>query len=516
MTLHAALACCLLCLPLFSASLDVRRFGARGDGRAKDTAAIQKALDTASRRGGGTVTLPPGTYLSGTIHLRSNVTLHLDNGATLLASPDNADFDPPEQLPFKSVSDDETTYFHYALVAAENVHHIAITGQGAIDGNRTKRGGPKTIAIKLCQYVAIRGVTVRNSPNYAVSLWGADFVDIDGITILNGYADGIDPDSSSYVRIANCYIDAHDDAICPKASPSMGMDRRRPVEHLTVTNCTLRTDANNFKFGTESSGDFRDITVSNLTMAPRANGRRPISGISLESVDGSNIDGVAISNITMQGLETPIFLRLGNRGRGLTPPVPGTLRNVSISNVVARDCSITSSITGLPGHPVERVSLSNLQLGMTGAVTQAMTLDVPEHPAKYPQSHMFGTLPAYALYLRHADGLSLSRIRLYWTQEDHRPALIADDVSNLDLDAIQMETAAGPNPLLWLHNVRDAFLRSTRAPSAETFLRLTGPATRAITALSNDLTRVRSPFDLSRVPTSPRKAPPCPDNCLFY
>lgn len=519
--MRALLLALLLPAALFS-QINVRDFGARADGLAKDTAALQRAIDAASAQGGGTVTLPAGRYLSGTLHLRSGVTLHLDNGATLLASPDNADFDPPETLPFTSVSDDETTYFHYALISAENVHNIAITGQGIIDGNRTKRGGPKPIAIKLCQHVSIDSVTVQNAPNYAISLWGVDYATIDRVTILNAYADGIDPDSSSYVRISNSYIDSHDDAICPKASPSMGMDRRRPVEHLTVTNCHLRTDANNFKFGTESSGDFRDITVSNITMAPRANGRRPISGISLESVDGSNIDGVAISNVTMQGLESPIFIRLANRGRGLTPrgqttlsqsgqsglshhpntplPTPGSLRNVSIQNVVARDCSRTSSITGLPGHPVQRVSLSNLQLGMTGGGAQSPALDVPEHPAKYPQANMFGPLPAHALYLRHAEGLSLSNIRIFTAAPDQRPALISDDVSGLDLDNLQLESAAASAPVLWLHNTRDAFLRNTRAPQSETFLRLSGPNTAHVTALSNDLTRARRPFDTATAP----------------
>lgn len=481
-----------------SAQLDVRDFGARGDGVTKDTSAIQKAIDTAEQRGGGTVLVPPGKFLSGTIHLKSNVTLNLENGATILASTDNADFDPYESLPFKSVSDNETTYFHYGLITAENVHHIAITGKGIVDGNRPKRGGPKTIAIKLSQHITIRDITVQNSPNYSISFWGAEYVDVDGVTILNGYADGIDPDSSRYVRIANCYIDCYDDAICPKASPSMGMDKKRPVEHLTVTNCVLRTDCSNFKFGTESSGDFRDIAVSNITMAPRANGRRkrPLSGISLEAVDGSNIDGVVISNIDMVGVQAPIFIRLGNRGRGMTPPVPGSAQNISIQNVMARDASMTSSVTGLPGYPVRRVSLSGITLGMTGGNKEPKGLDVPEHETKYPEGNMFGELPGFGFYGRHVDGLALTNIQTRWESEDFRPNLVFDDVRDLTVDGFRTDTTSGQSPVIWLNDVVDSLFRGSRVPASQTFARVSGAKSKNITLLNNDLTRSRRTLEL--------------------
>jgi polygalacturonase len=490
----------LLLLAPLAWSASVRDFGAKGDGVVKDTRAIQSAIDSAAKQGGGTVTFPAGRYLSGTIHLLSNVTLHLDNGAVLLASPDETDFDPYEKLPFESVSDKETTYFHYALIAAENVHDIAIEGRGTVDGNRTKRGGPKTIAIKLAERVSIRGITVRNSPNYSISLWGADYVDIDGVTILNSYADGIDPDSCRYVRISNSYIDAHDDAICPKASPSMGMDRRRPVEHLTVTNCVLRTDASHFKFGTESSGDFRHVAVTNCTMSPRASGGRPRNAIALESVDGAHIDGVVISNIEISGVTTPIFLRLGNRGRGLDPRVPGTLENVSIQNVVARDCTMASSVTGLPGHPVRGVRLDNLRLGMKGGEPAERTLDVPEAETAYPEGHMFGTLPGFAFYARHVQDLSLSNLHARWDTTDARPALVFEDVKDLLLDGFRADTLNPAGSAVWLHNVFGAFLRGSRTTGSRHFLQISGPASAEIAVTGNDFTRTPEPLKILDAP----------------
>ena len=311
---------------------NVKEFGAIGDGKYMDTQAIQATIDSCHRANGGTVYFPSGIYLSGSIHLKSNVALYLDHGATLMASLDDADFDPYEELGFENDADHETSYFHFALIWGEDVERIAISGTGTIDGNRSKRGGPKPIALKRCKNVTIKDITILNAPNYAISMLGTDYVSIDGVSILNGYCDGIDPDACRHVRISNCYIDCYDDAIVPKTSFSLGY--HRSTEYLTVTNCQLATNCNAFKLGTESGGDFKYITVSNCVMFNRAIGRPPTSGISLETVDGANIDGITINNISMNNVRVPIFLRLGNRGRDMDKAVPGTLQNVIISNVM--------------------------------------------------------------------------------------------------------------------------------------------------------------------------------------
>ena len=396
----------------------------------KDYGKVQSAVDAAAQAGGGVVFLPAGKHVSGTIHLRSNISILLAPGAVLVASANEADFDQYEKLDYDSHADRETTFMHYALLAGDGIENVAIVGQGTIDGNRPKRGGPKPIALKHCRRVSIRGVRVVNSPNYAISLLGSDYVDISAVTIENSYADGIDPDSSRFVRISDSYVDSHDDAICLKASLALGAPRS--TENVTVTNCTLRTDSNNLKLGTESSGDFKNIAFSNCTMSAREGARRAISGLSVESVDGSHIDGIVASNLTMRDVDAPIFIRLGNRGRGLNPKIPGTLENVSVANVVATGARIACSITGLEGQRVKRISLADIRIAFEGGERREISAEVPEFPEKYPEAKMFGPLPAYGLYARHVEELTLRDVRLRHEQPDVRPSILAGDFVRLD------------------------------------------------------------------------------------
>lgn len=475
-------------------TFDVRGFGARGDGITKDTAAIQSAIDAADKAGGGTVVFPAGRYLSGTLHLKNNLTIQLSPGAILAASTDRADFDPYEKLAYESHADKETTYSHFALLAGDGVHDVSIVGGGVIDGNRTKRGGPKPVAFKNCEQVTIRDVTIRNGPNYCLSFLGCDHIVIDNARILNGYADGIDPDCCRYVRISNCYVESSDDAICLKASLALGA--RRSTEHVTVTNCVLTSSSNNFKMGTESSGDFKDVAVSNCAMYKRENARDS-SGVAIESVDGSNIEGVAVSNIVMQNVHNPLFIRLGNRGRGLSPPVPGSLRHVSVSSVVATGSDMTVSINGVPGHPVEDVHLDGLRLTMAGGEQSANGLDVPELPEKYPECNMFGTLPSYGVYARHVDGLSITKMRLGWVKSDIRPAAIFDDVSGLDIDGLQIENAESSGPAVWLNDTSKALMRGIRlAAGAPIGVRVSGKKTSHLVITSSDLSVTRRPVEV--------------------
>jgi polygalacturonase len=473
----------------YSIDYNVRDFGAKGDGITKDTSALQEAIEAASLHG-GVVVLPPGRYLSGTLHLRSNVTLDFSAGAILVASRDDADFDSYEAPPPGSISpvsvswkfapkfrhralwlnsarllretDDnpDTTYMHYSLIVGDHVSDITLEGSGVLEGNRISRGGPKLIALKHCRHITIRGLTLRDAPSYNVSLLGSDDVDIENLRIVDGYADGIDPDNSRFVRIANCYIDTWDDAICAKASLALG--RRLATENLVVTNCILRTSNNGFKFGTESEGDLRNVTFSNCVIMRRDRGRAPVTGVALESVDGGNVDGVAISNVVMRGVRTPIFVRLGNRGRGMIESTPGNMSDISIDNVIALDADRPSSINGLPGFPIRDVSLSNIQVN-EGARARFAGPGIPELPHTYPYGGMFGVLPAYSLYARHVEGLSISNWHDRWDLPHLRPAAVLEDVSDLQLMGFNAGATEGKQPVVLLEGVRKATIEGVSA-----------------------------------------------------
>ncbi len=477
--------------------IDPRSFGAKADGIHKDTAAVQAAIDHCAEQGGGTVLFTPGVYLCGSLHLRSNVTLSLAAMAVIRGSTDRADYDPYETLSFKNDADKETSFFHLALIWGEDVENIAILGPGTIDGNRPKRGGAKPISLKRCRQVRIEGITIRNAPNYCISMLGTDYVNIDGVNIFDAYCDGIDPDCCHHVRISNCHIESWDDAIVPKSSFSLG--ERRSTEFITVTNCQLATACNCFKLGTESGGDFKYITVSNCVMFP-FKGKHPISGIALESVDGANISGVAVSNISMKDVETPIFLRLGNRGRDMETPTPGSLRNVLISNVVAEGATRACSITGIPDHPVEGVTLSDIRLAFQGGGRQEdLHAEVPELPARYPEADMFPTLPAYGLYCRHAADVTLRNFQLLTTQEDPRHPLYCEDVTGLDIDGLSAPAASGGAAMIGLRDVREALIRGCRVPAGvDTFLSLAGKQSREISLSGNDLTHAARMVDLGQ------------------
>ncbi len=519
--------------------VSVRQFGAVGDGKTEDTDALQRAIDTAHDTGGGTVVLPPGTYLTGTLFMKSRVTLHLAREAVLLGSADVEDY-PINRCAFPSVTD---RYCARALIWGEGLEDIGIVGQGTIDGqggqfrdNRLSEqerdklldhwedagryrpltgyiNRPYIIRLVSCRNILIEGITLRDSPMWMQHYLDCDSVTVRGISVYNHVGrnnDMIDIDCCRNVVITDCFADTDDDALTLKSTAG------RPTENVTVSNCLLSSHCNAIKAGTESNGGFKNITITNCVIRPSADSEKiagrneGLAGIALEIVDGGTLDGVTISNIAMVGETTPIFLRLGNRARPIKPSAPkpsvGTFRNVILSNIVATGAgAVGCSIAGLPDHPIENVTLSNIRISFVGGGTKEHAqAAVPENPTKYPECTMFGTLPAYGFYCRHVAGLTLRSVDLRFAKPDHRPALVCDDVRDLAVDAFSAQTSAEASAQIVLDNTRDALIRGCcPPPTAAVFLRLQDRSDR-ITVVANDLSRTETPFAFGKA--TPRSA----------
>ncbi len=370
---------------------NVRAFGATGDGKTIDSSAINRAIDAAAAAGGGQVLLPPGNYLSYTIRLKSNIDLHLERGATLIAADQPAagqpGYDPHEPNRFSDLVYQDFGHGHWqnSLIWGENLDHISITGMGTIwgrgllrNGGETQGQGNKSIALKLCKNVDLRDFSVLQGGWFVLLATGVDNMTISNIKVDTN-RDGFDIDCCRNVRISDCTINSPlDDAIVLKSSYGLGY--ARSTDNVTITGCqvsgytmgtffdgTYQVPANGggtgrIKFGTESNGGFRNITISNCILVY-------CNGLAIESVDGAIIEDVTISNIAMEHISNPpIFVRLGARMRGPEGIPVGVIRRLNINNVVvgygaSRAASI---ISGIPGHPVEDISLSNIRILYTG------------------------------------------------------------------------------------------------------------------------------------------------------
>lgn len=402
---------------LLASWLSVLDKGAKGDGRTLDTAALQKAIDTASERGGA-VLLPPGRYLTGTLFLRSNIELRFEPGAVLLGTPDLSRY-PVTPGGFRSYTDN---YTDKSLLYAENCENVSLSGPGVIDGQGTRFPGPYKVRPYLARFIACRnvsltGLTLKDSPMWVQHYLACVNVRLSGLTVLsrvNHNNDGIDIDCSSRVRISDCDISSGDDAIVLKSTAN------RPTSDVTVTNCTLSTACNALKLGTESNGGFSDIVFANCTVYDTR-----LAGLAIESVDGGTLERVLAANLSMRNVGAPLFVRLGNRARPFEKDGPrpgiGRLRNVQVRGLEATGCGpVGCAIAGLPGHPIENLTLENLRLEFEGG---GRLMPEPEElPDKYPEFKMFGPLPAYGLWFRHTRNVRLRNIELTTRAPDARPA----------------------------------------------------------------------------------------------
>jgi len=440
----------------FAENQDITAFGAMADAKQNNRAAIQRAIDERAARGGGVVRIPAGQFTSGALRLRTGVALWLDHGAVLVASKDPAQYEArrsTDRLPPNS--------WERAFILAEGVERVAILGYGTITGAGFAKPSvqgkplepfrPRLVSFEHCREVRVEGVTMRDPDRWTLHFYDCDSVQVRGLCIRAGYdignSDGIDVDGSRNVVISGCEIVTGDDCIVLKTTNYLG--EPRPCENVTVSNCTLSTRAAGLKIGTETYADFSNITFTNCTVF--GSGLFRPDGLCLEAVDGARVRGVSVSNISMRHVRTPVFVRVGPRGAS------SRLEDIVIANVVAVDADTTSSITGIPMRVVENVSVSDARIVMAGGGDSSLSeIEVPEKEGAYPSGRMFGRLPAYGFYVRHARGVSLRNISISCDRADARPALIADDVAGLAVEGLRAEGR------LRLRNVRGAVVRGAR------------------------------------------------------
>jgi hypothetical protein len=495
-------------------SLSVRDFGAVGDGVTLDTGAVQATIDACSRAGGGIVYLAPGDYLAGTITLRDDVTLHVGPSVRLLGSTDLADYPNLGRI---DTIPEYPEHLNYCLINAYRARNIALTGEGCVDGqggafaagtegfnveaesaapNPQPHIRPTLLHFTECNGVTIGNLTLMNAPAWCCQLEKCREMRIHGVHLLNRANqnnDGFDLTDCEDVTISDCHIDSGDDAIAFKSG-----GRR-----IVVTNCVISSRWSAFRFGPESLGVFRDIAVSNCVIHDTYG-----SAIKLQQVEGGVMENVSFDNLVMNHVTGPISLRLGGylgwrQERRESLPV-GVLRNIRFSNIVATvadnayprshevppfpgERNSCINITGVPGHLVQNVSFSGVRVLFPGGGSRDdAERSVPEMRDNYPDYHMFGTLPACAVYLRHVAGATFENVTVENTAPDQRPAFVGDDVTQLELSNVR--AGGGSDSTVRLRDARRVYIHGCRPLDAvDAFLSVEGAASSDILLQANDL-----------------------------
>jgi polygalacturonase len=460
---------------------NVRDYGAVGDGVQKDTAAITRAIEACAQAGGGVVEFPAGKYLTGAIQLTSHLTFHVGPGATLLGSPDLADY-PIRRSPWEDEDD------LGALLYGKDLEQVAITGPGTVDGQgqswwdrlralkkrgkvsnaeptiAEKHGGrPRLIRLVNCKHVRVENITLINSPRWTVNPVFCEFVNVRGVTILNPAnspnTDGINPESCRNVHISDCHIDTGDDAITLKSGrDAVGRKFARPTENVTIVNCTVRHAHGGVVIGSEMSGDVRNVAVANCVFQGTEKGIR----IKSNRDRGGVVEHISFDNLVMQDVVEAInivtFYFSSDPPDQLQPLTEGTprFRDIRISHVTASGSARAGQITGLREMPIADITLSDIHLSAkTG------------------------------FKLQNAKGIRLQHIQV---DVEKGPAIAGLRVEDIEVEGFRTATPLAQTPLLDFQNVTGLLIRNARAPQhTATFLHLQGAESSAVMLKDNDL-----------------------------
>ncbi len=475
----------------FSKDLDkyfVENYGAVADGKTLNTKAIQNAIEEASFKGGGQVVFSKGIYLTGSIILKSNVTLLVEAGSKILGSTNPNDYQRLE-IQDGPISPNAADNSKLALILSHKSKNVGISGKGTIDGQgrqlaltidslylisntidkRNNKRPPETLRPKLtifmeCENVNISDITIKNASCWVMTYELCNKVTVNNIKIESRAYwnnDGMDITDCRDVKITNCDINTADDGICLKSYyPGFYNDS------IYIADCTIRSSASAVKFGTASHGGFRNVTIENIQVFDTYR-----SAIAIESVDGGFIENVSVSNIHAKNTGNALFIRLGHRS-GIKP---GSVKNISIKNMKVQVPFIQpdlnyelygpalpfmhnpfpASISGIPDNYIENIVLENIEITYPGRASKGMAYIplwrlhvVPECIKDYPEFSMFGELPSWAFYVRHVKGITMKNIILKLENPDFRPAFVFDDVLGLDMNEIHIAPKANKEEIV--------------------------------------------------------------------
>lgn len=498
--------------------IDVKEYGAKGDGVTLNTVVLQKAIDNCHQGGGGKVIFPEGIYLSGTIVLKDNVTLHLKKDARLLGTTDIEQYRNLD--PFTEGLGIDVGW---ALLVAVDAKNIGIEGEGAIDGQGSKlkaqhiltdtrpegqRWGRRPFLIRIvrCEGVTVKDVTLNYAAAWTSHYFQSRKLRIENVKIVSvgvAHNDGIGIDGCQDVRIKNCDVVSGDDALVFKTTSS-----KMACRDIVVTGMRLKSNQAGIKMGTESMAPFEDITISGCHIYDTKNG-----GIKLLTVDGAHLRNVVISDITMDEVRTPMLFRLGSRlnvfrkGQDTKQPT-GTFENVVIRNVKAKAADSAQLkppsgilITGVPGHYITNLTLENIEIELLGTGSAAQSRHaVPEAIDQYPEIKTFGpVIPAYGVWARHVKGLRLINVSIKLDQNDVRPAFICEDGYAVTVSGCNVPATSGAACIMRLENVRGAEIHNNDVKGdAATFVLIEGETSSDIRIGKNTLHDTKKKVELSK------------------
>lgn len=502
---------------------NIRDFGAKGDGRTLDTAAVQAAIDACTKDQGGTVLVPAGTFVIGTVELKSNVTLHIAAQGKLLGSADGKQYHAADAIPLSG--DSTLNDGNVGLLYAVHAENITVEGKGTIDGQgaqfRSSTKGvlppagitgaqrPYHLLFYQCKNLTVRDIYLLNSAFHSVRVIQSEFVKMEGLHIRGRVVhnnDGFHFISSRYVHISNCDVQSQDDACALFGS----------CQFITVTNCSFSTRWSVFRFG---GGVAENISISNCLIYETYG-----CPIKMRCGPGSRFENIAFSNIVMKEVTGPISIGSGPQpprnqpaspqqaASGQPQQAPGIVRNISFNGIHAtvvkpvqlRDAEFTSNynpgeiysciaLNGVGENLLEHISFNDVHVSFPGSGTaeHSALRDVPEIAGEYFQ---LGILPAYALYARNVKGLTLHNVRFTLTNTDLRPALVFDHVEDAALNGLNALGVQEAESLLRFIESSDVLLTATRVLSpAAVLLQAEGAGCKNIKIDGGDLSKVATP-----------------------